>query len=173
MHGGTVKASSAGAGQGTTITVRLPLVAAPKTQTKKPVSAKEPHGKLSRRNVLIVDDNKPSAKTLGWMLEALGQDVQLAYNGPDAIVKARNIVPDLILLDIGLPGMNGYDVCRAMRQDPALKNTVIVAQTGWGQSEHRKRSDAAGFDHHLVKPIEQEAVVEMLETLDVKAGKNG
>ncbi len=168
LHGGSVTATSAGTGKGSEFIVRLPLAAAP-DNVKSVFSQKEepPHKEVSGTRVLVVDDNKSSAKTMGWMLELLfGHEVQLAYDGASAIAMARNFLPDLVLLDIGLPGISGYEVCHAMRQEPLLKNSKIVALTGWGQKEHRERSKAAGFDHHLVKPVTVDTLQGVLDSLE-------
>lgn len=119
--------------------------------------------------VLIVDDNEASAKTLGWTLEMLGHESRLAHEGKKAIEVAKDYVPDIILLDIGLPGMNGYEVCRAIRQEPKLRDAVIIAQTGWGQKEHLKLSQEAGFNYHLVKPIRIETLEGILAKVPVAA----
>jgi CheY-like chemotaxis protein len=117
--------------------------------------------------VLVVDDNEASAKTLGWMLEFLGHTVALACDVNAAMEKIETFKPDAVLLDIGLPGTNGYDVCRMMRRHPITRDAVIIAQTGWGQEEHRKRSWDAGFDHHLVKPIDMNELKPLLEPVKV------
>ena len=120
----------------------------------------------SGKRILVVDDNEDSAKTMRWMMELIfGHDVRISHDGASAIATATAFVPDVVLLDIGLPGMNGYEICHAMRQEPLLKNTIIVAVTGWGQKEHRERSKAAGFDYHLVKPVTVETLQEVLDTL--------
>lgn len=116
-------------------------------------------------NILIVDDNEASAKTLGWMMELLEHNVKLAHDGGNAIELAKSFAPDVVLLDIGLPGMNGYEVCSAMRMLPALEHTVFIAQTGWGQNEHRQRSKEAGFHYHLVKPIDMDELQKLIESL--------
>lgn len=119
-----------------------------------------------RKRVMVVDDSINAAKTMGWMFElVLGCEVQLAHNGASAIATAIKFLPHLIMLDIGMPGMTGYEVCRAMRQEPMLKDTIIVAQTGWGQKEHLQRAKEAGFDNHLVKPVTLEAIQEVLASL--------
>lgn len=118
-------------------------------------------------NILIVDDNEASAKTLGWMMELLEHNVKLAHDGADAIETAKSFVPDVVLLDIGLPGMNGYEVCSAMRLLPCLESAVFIAQTGWGQNEHRQRSKEAGFHYHLVKPIDMDELQKLIESLKV------
>jgi CheY-like chemotaxis protein len=108
--------------------------------------------------VLIVDDHRDSAQTIAWIVEMLGLKAMMAHDGAAAIESARTNRPDFIMLDIGLPGMSGYEICAALRQDPLLRNTVFIAQTGWGDPEHMRRSQAAGFDHHLVKPIHMDTL---------------
>ncbi|MDP9128152.1 MAG: response regulator, partial [Pseudomonadota bacterium] len=114
-------------------------------------------------HVLVVDDNEASAKTLGWMLEMLGHQISIATSGTKALELAKTALPHIVFLDLGLPDMNGYEVCRAMRAEAALNKMFIVAQTGWGQDEHRQRSREAGFDEHLVKPLDLDAIRALLE----------
>ena len=116
--------------------------------------------------ILVIDDNAACAKTMMWTMEMLGHTAQIALDGPSALTLAKTFRPDVVLLDIGLPGMNGYEICRALRTDTALQNTVFVAQTGWGQKEHHERSKEAGFDYHLVKPVDLNALKNILLTLD-------
>ncbi len=165
MHGGTINAHSDGLKKGSEFTICLPVVSALEKESAENTD-KATHEELpSSLRMLVVDDNEASAKTIGWMMELLGQEVRTAYNGRDAIEIARTYHPQVILLDIGLPGMNGYEVCKAMHSDPSLKNSVFIAQTGWGQSEHRQRSKEAGFDHHLVKPIDLKVLEELLSKI--------
>ena len=152
MHGGTIEATSEGLDKGSTFTVRLPLAHAPKKTVETAADA-QPAANGRALQVLIVDDNIDSAKTTGWMTEMLGHMPTLAADGIEALAAAKELKPDVIVLDIGLPGMSGYDVCRALRADPAFKNTTLIAQTGWGQEKDRKQAFDAGFDHHLVKPV--------------------
>lgn len=151
MHGGTIEAKSAGLDKGSTFTVRLPLSSAAPAETAAETGENAAVGRALQ--VLIVDDNIDSAKTTGWMTEMLGHRPRLAADGIAALAAAKELRPDVIILDIGLPGMNGYDVCRALRTDAALKNAVLIAQTGWGQEKDRKEAFDAGFDYHLVKPV--------------------
>lgn len=150
LHEGTVGVQSAGAGKGSAFTVRLPLAEAV-TPVEKDTEEFVIGGSSMR--ILVVDDNVASAQTIGWMLEMIGHETTLVHSGTDALAIAAQLRPDIIFLDIGLPGMNGYDVCRALRSDPALEGTVIVAQTGWGQKRDRELAQEAGFNHHLVKPV--------------------
>ena len=103
---------------------------------------------------LIVDDSHDSAQTMVWTLEALGYEGAIAHDSTGAMEVGHSFKPHVVLLDINLPGMNGYDICRMMRSDPIFESTVFVAQTGWSQREHQLRSQEAGFDYHLVKPIQ-------------------
>ncbi len=104
--------------------------------------------------MLVVDDNEDAAQTLAVLLRMEGQDVRVAFNGPSAIEMAEQFLPHVVLLDIGMPRMDGYEVARRLRSLPQLKDVVLVAQTGWGQDEDRRRSQEAGFDGHLVKPTD-------------------
>jgi len=172
MHEGAVSAQSAGAGQGSTFTVRIPLAdtGRPDTgetaqpQAKSPagdaIADHDPHGRTKR--VLVIDDDLAVAQTVGWMLEEIGHDYRLVHDGREAVQAALDFRPDAILLDIGLPVMNGYAVCRALRQQEPFKHTLIIAQSGWGREEDKAEAQDAGFDHHLVKPVAYEALERML-----------
>lgn len=116
--------------------------------------------------ILVVDDNENCAKVMMWTLEALGHTVQMALDGPSAIELAVSFHPDVAFLDIGLPGMNGYEICQAMRKEPLLQNTVFIAQTGCGKKEHMERSKEAGFNYHLVKPVDIGMLKKVLFELD-------
>jgi CheY-like chemotaxis protein len=120
----------------------------------------------TRHRVLVVDDNVDAAVSLGMLLKLAGQDVRVAYDGPTALRQATDFRPELILLDIGMPVMDGYDVCRRLRRQPGLELTTVVALTGWGQDEDRRRSHEAGFDRHIVKPVEPSVLQRLLEGLD-------
>jgi CheY-like chemotaxis protein len=111
---------------------------------------------------LIVDDNRDSADSLGSMLRIMGNDTRIAYDGEAAVEAATAFRPDLILLDIGLPKLNGYEVCRRIRDQPWGKGMVLIALTGWGQEDDIRRSQQAGFDHHMVKPVEPNALTKLL-----------
>jgi signal transduction histidine kinase len=169
LHQGAIEAASPGNNQGSTFTMRLPLLqTAPRQLTAKsePQPLQSNSAAMPLR-VLVVDDNISSAKTTGWTLEMIGHQPTLAHDGLEALKLAKQMHPDAILLDIGLPGMNGYEVCRALRQDPQFKHTPIIAQTGWGQERDRREAANAGFTHHLVKPVKLEELAALLS--DVKA----
>jgi PAS domain S-box-containing protein len=159
MHGGTITAESAGLGKGSEFIVRLPVQSTglqpqpifefgTPNQSPAPVSAP----KIAQR-ILVVDDNRDAAHALGKLLDRLGHEVQFAYDGPSALRIAREYQPGVVLLDIGLPEMNGYEVARQLRQEPFFKGTLLVAVSGYGQEEDRLRSQEAGFDYHFTKPI--------------------
>ena len=119
----------------------------------------------TRHRVLVVDDNVNAAVSLGMLLKLAGQEVRVAYDGPAALRQAMDFLPQLVLLDIGMPGMDGYEVCRRIRREAALAKAKVVALTGWGQDEDRRRSHEAGFDHHIVKPVEPSALQRLLDEL--------
>jgi two-component system, chemotaxis family, CheB/CheR fusion protein len=121
----------------------------------------------SRHRVLVVDDNVDAAVSLGMLLKLAGQEVRVAYDGAAALRQAVEFRPNLVLLDIGMPGMDGYEVCRRLRREFGLKTMILVALTGWGQDEDRRRSHDAGFDHHIVKPVEPSALQRLLADLPV------
>lgn len=160
MHGGTVEAHSEGPGRGSDFVVRLPVLntaqPTPTTHDDENVTATD------KRRILVVDDNRDSATSLGMMLKLMGNETHTAHDGLAAIEAAEKFRPEMILLDIGLPKMNGYDACRSIRQQPWSKGMVIVALTGWGQDADRRRSAEAGFDHHLVKPVDVDALAKLL-----------
>jgi PAS domain S-box-containing protein len=157
MHGGTVSAHSEGAGRGASFEIRLPLADAAKLEREAPwrVTA-------ARCKVLIVDDNRDAAESLAMVLEAEGHDVRVALGAEQALALAPDWRPGFILLDIGLPGMDGYEVARRLRAEPALKGCHLVALTGYGQPSDQQRALQAGFDHHIVKPAPLEDISRLL-----------
>jgi signal transduction histidine kinase len=157
MHGGTITAHSAGPGMGSEFVVRLPALMARPAPAIGGRGGQPPTIALSRR-VLVVDDNTAAADMLAMLLRLWGHEVRLAYNGPEALTTAAEYCPDLVLLDIGLPLMNGYEVARRLRREPALNKTVLVAVTGYGQAKDRRRSHDAGFDYHLTKPVDGDSL---------------
>ncbi len=161
MHGGTLTAASAGRGLGSEFTARLPLsgAAAPPPDGGDPRAEGDgPHGP----RVLIVDDNVESAKCLATLLRMVGYDAQTAFDGRSALEAALIDRPEIVLLDIGLPGMDGYELASALRRDRRLEDALLIAITGYGQDEDRRRSAEAGFNHHLVKPVDVDALLDLL-----------
>jgi CheY-like chemotaxis protein len=161
MHGGSVAASSAGAGQGSRFTVRLPrslVVDAPRA-APAPAPAEPPR---ASRRILLVEDNVDAAEAMLLLLRELGHDVRVVHDGADALDAAVSFEPQVVLLDIGLPGIDGYELARRMRATPRVANALIVAVSGYGQEKDRLRSAAAGFDAHLVKPVDPRAVVAVI-----------
>jgi PAS domain S-box-containing protein len=155
MHGGRVEARSAGRGEGSVFTVRLPLAPALARAPDSAASDAEPLAPhTQRRKFLVVDDNRDAADSLALLLRLQGAEVRVAYDGPSALDSARASRPDIVLLDLGLPGMDGFEIAAQMRAESALAGTRLVALTGWGQPEHRRATREAGFDHHLVKPVD-------------------
>ncbi len=159
LHEGSIDVASPGAGRGSTFTVRLPLK---KDGEEVPAHSVEAADVRPSLNVLVVDDNVSSAKTTGQILAMVGHKVALAHDGPAALEIAKKIAPDVIMLDIGMPGMSGYEVCRELRKDPLFKHTMLIAQTGWGQESDRKKTQDAGFDHHLTKPVNFKTLSDIL-----------
>jgi PAS domain S-box-containing protein len=151
MHGGHIEASSDGPNRGSEFSVHLPLGDAPPPRDS---AAPAPAAAIAGRRILVVDDNQDSAESMSLLLSLLGNEVRTAYDGVQALNEADAFRPDLVLLDIGLPGLNGYEVAERLRSDPVLGRATLVALTGWAQDDDRRRSREAGFDHHLVKPTE-------------------
>ncbi|HEY8900520.1 MAG TPA: response regulator [Chthoniobacterales bacterium] len=167
LHGGTIEGHSAGENQGSTFTVRLPLEKG--AQSPAPTTSPAKIDPAAPLRVLVVDDNVSSAETTRQILSMVGHEVALAHDGPTAIDLAREFDPAVILLDIGMPGMSGYDVCRELRQDPAFARTLMIAQTGWGQERDRQRTRDAGFDHHLTKPVNFQELSALLSKAPARA----
>src|SRR4051812_33168956 len=159
MHGGSVTARSNGPGTGSEFVVRLPS-ASPAPEGRKDGAPSTADQRPCRR-VLIVDDNEDMARGMARLLKLLGHAVATAHDGPSAVEAARSHRPDYVLLDIGLPGMSGYEVAKRLREDGFL-DTVIIAVSGYGQEEDRRRSKLAGFDHHLVKPLDHDALLQLI-----------
>jgi PAS domain S-box-containing protein len=164
MHNGTVEAHSDGIAQGSEFVVRLPIsIAAPDPHTAVPLVS-ETVTTIPRR-ILVVDDNRDSAKTLAMLLKLTGHQTHIAFDGLEAIAAAESIRPDVVLLDIGLPKLNGYEAAITIREQPWGKDMRLVAVTGWGQDDDRQKSKDAGFDAHVVKPIEHAVLTKLLAEL--------
>jgi CheY-like chemotaxis protein len=167
MHEGKVEVDST-LGKGSEFVVHLPIMTAPAVSPTSPKHI-APGSDGAALRVLVVDDNMDSAQSLGMLLEATGHDVQLAYDGPTALQATLDYRPHVVLLDIGLPGLDGYEVAKRIREQPTLKNIVLVAMTGYGNVADLRRSEEAGFNHHLVKPADFIKVKEILASVSEKA----
>jgi PAS domain S-box-containing protein len=163
LHGGVIEAHSGGAGLGTEFIVRLPVPSRPPClpagATPDGTSRVAP---LKPRRILVVDDNRDAAQTLAMLLTSVGCECRSVFDGPTALETATQFLPDAFVLDIGLPGMCGYEVARRLRATPQFRSAVMIAVTGWGKDEDRREAREAGFDHHLVKPVELNALYQLL-----------
>jgi PAS domain S-box-containing protein len=165
-HGGKVEALSDGPGKGSEFIVRLPVVVAVHESSKTAPNATGPSKSTkSHCRILVVDDNLDSAQSMALLLELEGHEVQMALDGPQALERAQTFRPQVIVLDIGLPGLNGYEVARQVRSDPEMKQTVLIALTGYGRAEDRARSKEAGFDHHLTKPVNHDLLSSLIKSM--------
>jgi two-component system, chemotaxis family, CheB/CheR fusion protein len=163
VHGGTVEAHSEGPGRGSEFVVRLPIfLETARTETNGPALNEAP---MTGHRILIVDDNRDATSSLEILLTMIGNQTRTAHDGLEAVEAAAAFRPHVVLLDISLPKLNGYDVCRHIRAQPWGKNMVLMALTGWGQAEDRRLSKEAGFDHHLVKPLDFTTFTTLLATL--------
>jgi CheY-like chemotaxis protein len=153
LHGGRVYARSEGPGRGSEFVVHLPRVAAPPHEGRPVPQAAAVNGGRPLR-LLVVDDNKDAASSLALLLNLEGHRVSLAHDGPSALETARAERPEVVILDIALPGMDGYEVARRLRADEGTRDALLVAMTGYGQEDDHRRSRQAGFNHHLVKPVD-------------------
>jgi CheY-like chemotaxis protein len=170
-HGGSIVAESAGVDRGSTFTLRLPIeqrdsdvAAADALQTVRQAASKS-------LRILVADDNRDAAELLKELLEISGHSVRVVHDGRQALEAMRREAPDLALLDIGMPSMNGHEVAEAVRSDPALAGVILAAITGWGMKEDRARSMEAGFDHHLSKPVEFNELIELIARINQPAGR--
>jgi CheY-like chemotaxis protein len=172
MHGGSITAHSEGRGRGSEFAVRLPMLPAVSTEPAPPKNLdRSAAATPPRRRILVVDDNTDAATSLARLLERLyGQEVRVAHDGTEALDVAGEFRPDVILLDIGLPGMDGHEVARRLRGRPEFERALIVALTGGGQDADRRRSAEAGFDRHLVKPVASEALRDLLTAATGRRG---
>lgn len=170
LHGGTVEGRSDGPGKGSEFTVRLPVAAEP----ARPTSSSNPLILVpGGYRILVADDHRDGADALAMMLRTMGNEVRIAYDGDEAVRTADDFRPDVALLDIGMPLLDGYETARRIRKTPWGKRMMLVAQTGWGQEEDRRRSSEAGFDHHLVKPVDPTALLKLLAGAGVVSKPRG
>jgi two-component system CheB/CheR fusion protein len=163
MHGGHIEARSEGLGKGSEFIVHLPAPRAPaeETQTTSPPTADAFEGR-SKRRVLVVDDNVDAAASLNMLLQASGHETRMVHDGLDAVKAADEFRPDVVLLDIGLPRLNGYEAARRIREGQGDRHPIVVALTGWGQDEDKQRAREAGFDMHLTKPVDPMLVMQLV-----------
>jgi PAS domain S-box-containing protein len=162
MHGGTVSVDSAGSGMGSTFSVRLPLLPSATTGERHGSAADAAPRSARHHRILVVDDNEDAADSLAVLIRLLGHDVQLAHDGVEAMDQARAFHPDIVFLDLGMPRMDGIEAARRLRSSPGGEQLRLVALTGWGQATDRERTRAAGFDAHLVKPIDTTVLAQVL-----------
>lgn len=162
LHGGDIRAHSEGPSRGSRFTVRLPRAAAPVSRSVREAGAAPYAPPAAPRRVLVCDDNVDGAESLALMLGLLGHEVRTVHDGPQALAAVAHWCPDVALLDIGLPGLSGYELAQRLRADPALAGLVLVAVTGWGTEGDKRRSAQAGFDYHLTKPVEANALEAVL-----------
>ncbi|MDI3287148.1 GAF domain-containing protein [Polyangium sp. 15x6] len=165
LHGGTVEAASDGPSRGSIFTVRLPLGAAEEAKAVGPSGDAPAKGAVSSLKVLVVDDNVDGAESLAELLQLTGHTTEVAHTGPSALVAARAFEPDVVFLDIGLPGMTGYEVAQRLRAEDELGRVVLVALTGWGTEEDRRQAREAGFDYHLTKPVDLQEVQRIVDAV--------
>ena len=164
MHGGSVEAKSGGPGKGSEFVVRLPIAVA-QTYPRQGSDDGDKAQPTSDLRILVVDDNRDAAETLAMLLKMMGNNVHTAHDGEEAVAAAREFQPDVVLCDIGLPKLNGYEACRQMKAQAWDKKMILIAVTGWGQDDDRRKSEKAGFDHHLVKPVDPQALITLLAEL--------
>jgi CheY-like chemotaxis protein len=165
LHGGAITAHSDGPGIGSTFTIRLPVADEPSPERPRASRERARTAPAASPRILVVDDERLSAVSLRKLLGMKGYEIRTAYDGLEAVTTADEFRPDVVLLDIGLPKMNGYEVARRIRQQPWGQAMVLIAVTGWGQEADRHRSQEAGFDHHLVKPVDPTELLRLLAVL--------
>ena len=162
LHGGAIEAKSAGAGQGSEFIVRLPRRTA--TPTRLPAPPVALKSQRTTRRVLIADDNRDAAESLAMLLRLEGHEVTVVHDGPEALAAFNSLLPEAAILDIGMPGLDGYEVARRVRQQSLGRAVMLIAVTGWGQESDKTRALGAGFNHHFTKPIEPEHLCDLLRT---------
>ena len=166
LHGGTVAVESPGTGRGSTFTVRWPEASA---GLASPTTAPELTRSTARKlRVLVIDDNEDAAESLAMMIELDGHEIRTVYNGAAALELAGCFRPDLVFCDIGLPKMDGYEVARRLRLEAEHSATVLVALTGWGSEEDKRKTKEAGFDHHFIKPAEVAEIESIIRSVSAK-----
>ena len=164
LHGGSVEARSAGVGQGSEFVLRLPG-GAPEQSIAEAPRAENARARSGRR-ILVADDNRDAASSLCTLLTLVGNEVTTAHDGLEAVGAAARFRPDVVPLDLGMPKLNGYEACRRLRQRPGGAEMLLIALTGWGQDDDRRRTREAGFDAHLVKPVVLNELTDLLASLE-------
>jgi len=152
MHGGSIEAHSQGTGNGSEFRVRLPIVVESRIAVASP-PAIAGHAPTSSLRILVVDENRDAASSMGMLLRIMGNSVRLSHDGIHAVTAAAEFHPKVVLLDIGLPKLNGYDVPQSIRRAPWGRHIVLIAVTGWGQEGDKRKSEVDGFDRHMIKPV--------------------
>jgi CheY-like chemotaxis protein len=167
MHGGRIEARNDGPGKGSEFVIRLPVAVAPESREPPPPVIEPPC--LAARRIVVADDNRDAADSLALMLRILGHEVRTASDGREAVELVREFRPDVALLDIGMPRLNGYEAARCIQEQPWGENIVLVALTGWGQEGDRLRAEEAGFASHFTKPVDPALLARLLAGLKSKA----
>jgi len=168
LHGGRVEARSDGPGTGSEFVVTLPTAGPPAVRQH----AREGERPMKRYRMLVVDDNRDSAESLALLLKLTGHETHTALDGEAALAAAQATRPDVVLLDIGMPKLNGYDACRRIRSEPWGQDMILIAQTGWGQEDDRRRTEEAGFDGHVVKPVDPDDLMKMVARLSLSRARD-
>jgi two-component system CheB/CheR fusion protein len=164
MHGGTAGAKSEGPGKGSEFIVRLPALPAEEVKPTPARATSPPQAAVHVDRALVIDDNIDVAESMTWMLEGLAREIKMVHSGAAALEMAAGFRPDLIVCDIGMPGMDGYETCRRLRRLPGMEKVVIAAVSGYGGPGDRRKSREAGFDRHLVKPIGRATLEELVNS---------
>jgi CheY-like chemotaxis protein len=162
LHAGTMEVFSEGPGHGSEFIVALPCQVSDATHLRESTPASPTPSTLLRRKILVADDNRDAANALALLLRLAGHDVRVAHDGQAALALAREFQPDCAVLDIGMPDLNGYEVARRLRHSAFGKHVRLIALTGWGQDDDKRRAHDAGFDHHLTKPVDRERLDALL-----------
>ena len=168
LHGGRIEARSEGVGMGSEFTAHLPVIADSLPEPASQRTRDEGHAGAATRRVLIADDVRDSADSLAMVLRMMGHEAHTAYDGEEAMILAAEVQPEVVILDIGMPKRNGFEACRFIREQPWGAAMTLIAMTGWGREDDRRRTEEAGFDHHLVKPVAPDALLALLSSLSVR-----
>jgi PAS domain S-box-containing protein len=169
LHGGRVEARSAGVGLGSEFVLHFPILTGAPPPIARPDDEKPPQGESARNRVLVADDMRDNAESLAMMIRIAGHEVHIAYDGTEAVAKAAELRPEVVILDIGMPRLDGFEACRYIREQPWGKRMKLIALTGWGRENDLSRTGAAGFDYHLVKPVEAKALLDLLAATALRA----